>query len=158
MAVPINVTADDHRRETEIVDRLVKEFGFANPKLNHDDPTATFDGEIVTPSGDKCLFELRSRNHSGESINKWGGAYINCDKFWSAIKVARNSGSKYGFFLSCDGELWGRKLYDPNWTDDDFLEFISGLAYGRPKRHNTRAGQESNDSCWAYLIKINRVA
>lgn len=157
MAVPTNVTSLDHAREQAIVSRLVSEFGFSDPKLNQGDLLATFDGEIITPRGDKCLIELRSRNHSGDDINAWGGAFINCDKFWSAVKVARNSRKKYGFFLSCNGELWGRKLFDPDWSHEAFIDMVMEFGYAQPKRASIRAGQELNDSCYAFAIQIKRL-
>lgn len=155
MAV-LNVTKKDHENESAILSGLIDN-GFSLVEHFTDDLKNTFDAEIISNTGNNILAELRARSrYSGETLNGYGGAYLNVDKFWSAVKIARNAGKMYGLFVACSDGLWSAKLYDPSWTDEQFLGTVK-YAITNPKRVVER-GQSANDSCFAYNIKIGKLA
>jgi hypothetical protein len=152
----LNVTKQDHKNESAILSELT-DHGFSLVRHFTDDLKNTLDAEIVSETGNSVLAELRTRSrYSGEALNGYGGVYLNVDKFWSAVKIARNAGKLYGFFVACSDGLWSAKLYDPSWTDEQFLDSVV-YAITNPKRVKER-DQSANDSCFAYNIKIGKIA
>lgn len=156
----INVTAADYANEKLVIDTLINDFGYHRQSLTHhaDKETHAYDADIKSGSGRWIMAEIRTRkNYSGESLNNMGGVWINCDKFWSVVKLARNSSRVFGLFVQCSDRLWASPLYEPEWTDDHFIETVRSYPITPAKRKVVRKGQEMNDKCFVYNIPLGEL-
>lgn len=149
--MPINVTAADHENEKKMIRQLV-ELGLISEDHTHhtDDATSCFD---VTDHQSKTYIELRCRRkYTVDQLNSYGGVYLNCDKAWAGVKVARNKNYSWRFVVLCKDGLASARL----WHDGNYSPSFASAPVNPESNHER--GQALNDSCFAYEIKVRKLS
>jgi len=155
--MPTNVTEWNIENERKIIRRLGKG-GFTSFVHHCDDEHALFDAEGVAPNGNPVLFEFRTRDKTGESLNKEGGQYLNCYKYWNGVHVARARRTTY-VLIVCDsnGVLWFHVVWNALMDDKKFLD-NANMKYAVLTRsyEGKSRGQDATDNCFAYNLRLTK--
>ena len=145
-----NLTEGDLASEDSILERLLLAGAIRSfKKLNKDDDFAHIDAQSTTRKGKDVLLELRDRSsYSEKYITARGGPFINLNKLWPSIHIARNYEMSLYFVVGYSDVIGLYDLYD---VDADMYSKRCLSKPVQPRRRVNR-GQNTNDSAFAIAL------
>lgn len=149
------VSEADHENEREILDRLKSVGWISDYTTNQHDQFAHIDSWATRPDRTQVGIECRYRaDYSMEQMSDFGGVYINCDKFWSAVKQARSKARDLQFAVMLSDGLWVAPLYRVKY-DNVATDPETGLGWMQnilQPRRRRKSNTDVNEECFAYGI------